>query len=133
MPKTMIPPEPDHPQRTPSDVPFGTVIRRGLARRCPACGKGTTLSGYLTRVPRCTACNLDLSEIRADDGPAWATLIVVGHVLAPLMVILGRDEKGAGLGRHPPAVGGDAGRCGLDVAAREGAVHCADLAHRCHR
>jgi uncharacterized protein (DUF983 family) len=93
MPVTMIPPEPDHPQGTPSDVPFGTVIRRGLARRCPACGKGTTLSGYLTRVPRCAACNLDLSEIRADDGPAWATLIVVGHVLAPLMVILGRDER----------------------------------------
>jgi uncharacterized protein (DUF983 family) len=44
-------------------------------------------------VPACTSCGLDLSEIRADDGPAWATLIVVGHVLAPLLVILGRDER----------------------------------------
>ena len=51
------------------------------------------MTGYLTRVPSCSSCNLDLSEIRADDGPAWATLIVVGHVLAPLMVILGRDER----------------------------------------
>jgi len=77
----------------PPDLPFLMVIRRGLARRCPACGEGATLSGYLTRVPACTSCGLDLSEIRADDGPAWATLIVVGHVLAPLLVILGRDER----------------------------------------
>ncbi len=70
-----------------------TVIRRGLARRCPRCGEGATLTGYLTRVPSCGACGLDLSEIRADDGPAWATLIVVGHVLAPLMVVLGRDDR----------------------------------------
>lgn len=29
----------------------------------------------------------------AFDGPAWATLIVGGHVLAPFLVILGRDER----------------------------------------
>ena len=93
MPVTTTPPNHDHPHGTPPEVPFLTVIRRGLARRCPNCGEGATLSGYLTRVPSCASCGLDLSGIRADDGPAWATLIVVGHVLAPLMVILGRDER----------------------------------------
>ena len=78
---------------SPPDLPLLTVIRRGLARRCPNCGDGATLTGYLTRVPACASCGLDLSEIRADDGPAWATLIVVGHVMAPLLVILGRDER----------------------------------------
>ena len=93
MPVTTTPSDPAQPQRTPPELPFLTVIRRGLARRCPQCGEGATLTGYLTRLPRCAACGLDLSDIRADDGPAWATLIVVGHVLAPLMVILGRDER----------------------------------------
>jgi uncharacterized protein (DUF983 family) len=90
------PPDPTSTDTSPDsspELPFLTVIRRGLARRCPNCGEGATLTGYLTRVPACASCGLDLSEIRADDGPAWATLIVVGHVLAPLLVILGRDER----------------------------------------
>ena len=78
--------------RSPLDIPMLTALRRGIARRCPACGKGPVLAGYLRRLPSCTVCGEDLSHIRADDGPAWATLIVVGHLLAPLMIILGRDE-----------------------------------------
>jgi len=78
---------------SPESLPLMTAIRRGLARRCPACGKGAVLTGYLTRVPVCASCGEDFSQISADDGPAWATLIVVGHVLAPLMVFLGRDER----------------------------------------
>ena len=75
------------------DTPFMTVIARGLARRCPNGGEGPVLKGYLERVPSCSSCNTDFSQISADDGPAWATLIVVGHVLAPFLVILGRDER----------------------------------------
>jgi len=85
--------EPDRADSRSADIPFMTVIRRGFARRCPHCGVGATLTGYLARVPACTGCGTDFSEIRADDGPAWATLIVVGHVLAPLMVMLGRDDR----------------------------------------
>ena len=78
---------------SPADIPLMTAIRRGLSRRCPNCGKGEVLSGYLTRVPLCGSCGEDLSHISADDGPTWATLIVVGHVLAPFLIILGRDER----------------------------------------
>ena len=77
----------------PSSVPVMTAIRRGLSRRCPRCGEGAVLTGYLTRLPSCDSCGEDLSHISADDGPAWATLIVVGHVLAPFLIILGRDER----------------------------------------
>ena len=79
--------------RRPSHIPMLTALRRGIARRCPACGEGPVLAGYLSRLPSCNVCGEDLSHIRADDGPAWATLIVVGHLLAPLMIILGRDES----------------------------------------
>ena len=75
------------------DTPFMTVIARGLTRRCPGCGEGAVLKGYLERLPSCDICKTDFSRISADDGPAWATLIVVGHVLAPLLVVLGRDER----------------------------------------
>jgi len=91
-----MPPMPFETKRADNgspDTPFITVMRRGLARRCPNCGEGPVLKGYLERVPSCASCNTDFSGISADDGPAWATLIVVGHVLAPLLVVLGRDER----------------------------------------
>ena len=78
---------------SPADIPLMTVIRRGLSRCCPKCGEGAVLTGYLTRVAACGSCGEDLSHISADDGPAWATLIVVGHVLAPFLILLGRDER----------------------------------------
>ena len=31
---------------------------------------------------------MEWSEVRADDGPAWATMIVVGHLLAPFFHVL---------------------------------------------
>ena len=81
------------PGNQPATIPLMTVIRRGLARRCPNCGEGAVLTGYLTRVEACSSCGEDLSHLSADDGPAWATLIVVGHVLAPFLIIFGRDER----------------------------------------
>ena len=76
-----------------ADISIFTVMRRRLSRRYPTCGVGPVLKGYLGRLPACSACGEDLSQISADDGPAWGNLIVVGHVLAPLMVMLGRDER----------------------------------------
>jgi uncharacterized protein (DUF983 family) len=78
---------------SPAKPPTMTVIRRGLAQRCPACGDGQVLSGYLTLRPNCLSCGIDLSQISADDGPAWATLLVVGHLIAPAMVYVGREES----------------------------------------
>ena len=83
-------------------------------------------------MPACSACGEDLSQISADDGPAWGTLIVVGHVLAPLMVILGRDERipvwAAILMLSAVML---LGRL-VVPAARQGPVYRADLAHGCN-
>lgn len=64
------------------------AIWRGLARRCPACGKGRIFDGYLHVVDECPACGEDLSHHRADDGPAYLTILVVGHIMAPLILIV---------------------------------------------
>src|SRR5437867_878192 len=46
----------------PDDHPSLRVpIMRGLACRCPACGKGKLLRGFLALAPRCEVCGLDYS------------------------------------------------------------------------
>lgn len=61
-------------------------MRRGLARRCPNCGEGALFRGYLKVEPTCRACGHDNSAYRADDGPAYFTLLIIGHVLvAPML------------------------------------------------
>jgi uncharacterized protein (DUF983 family) len=43
---------------------------RGIACRCPRCGKGKLYSGFLTLRPNCKACGLDYAFIDSGDGPA---------------------------------------------------------------
>lgn len=63
------------------------AMRRGVRGRCPACGEGHLLSGYLTPRPACPSCHEDLSAQRADDGPAYLTVLVVSHLTLPLLLV----------------------------------------------
>lgn len=69
------------------DRPTWPAMRRGLSRRCPHCGQGGLFDGYLKVNDRCPVCREDLSHHRADDGPAYLTILVVGHLMAPLLHI----------------------------------------------
>jgi uncharacterized protein (DUF983 family) len=64
----------------------GRAVRRGWRLKCPNCGAGPVLKGYLTVREACPACGEALHHQRADDGPSYLTILVVGHVLAPLML-----------------------------------------------
>ncbi len=66
--------------------PLGPAVRRGWRRRCPNCGSGPLLKGYLKVRDTCPVCGEDLHHHRADDGPAYLTILVVGHVLAPMFL-----------------------------------------------
>ena len=70
-----------------SERPTGQAVLRGLKRRCPNCGQGHMFNGYLTVADSCDHCGEDLSHQKADDGPAWLTMIIVGHLMAPLLHI----------------------------------------------
>jgi len=59
-------------------VPF----MRGLAGRCPRCGKGKLFEGFLTLRPRCEVCGLDFSFADAADGPAFFVMFFSGFVVA---------------------------------------------------
>ena len=67
------------------------LLWRGILKQCPQCGVGSLLAGYLKPEPCCSHCGEDFRHISADDGPAWLTLLVVGHAVVPLMIVLGRD------------------------------------------
>jgi uncharacterized protein (DUF983 family) len=57
-------------------------IMRGLAGRCPRCGKGKLFNGFLTLQPRCESCGLDLSFADAADGPAFFVMFFSGFIVA---------------------------------------------------
>ena len=61
------------------------ALFRGWRRRCPRCGKGALLHGYLRVRDTCPVCRQELHHHRADDGPAYLTILIVGHVMAPLL------------------------------------------------
>lgn len=70
------------------DRPVGQALRRGWRLRCPSCGSGPMLNGYLKVRSSCPVCGEALHHQRADDGPAYLTILIVGHVMAPLFLIV---------------------------------------------
>lgn len=72
----------------PDDRPMGRAIQRGLRCKCPNCGEGEIMDGYLKLRESCPACGEDLSHQRTDDGPAYLTILVVGKIMAPLLLMV---------------------------------------------
>lgn len=64
------------------------AIIRGFVGRCPNCGEEKLFRAYLKPVDQCAHCGELLGHIRADDGPAWLTIILIGHVLVPVMLMV---------------------------------------------
>ncbi len=63
------------------------ALLRGWRRRCPKCGAGPLLHGYLKVRDACPLCEEELHHHRADDGPAYMTILIVGHLMAPLILV----------------------------------------------
>ena len=70
---------------TAEDRPLWPALIKGWRRRCPNCGNGPILKGYLKVRDHCPVCREDLTPQRADDGPAYLTILIVGHLMAPLL------------------------------------------------
>lgn len=66
--------------------PIRPAIIKGLTRKCPNCGEGNLFSGYLKVIDNCPSCGEDYTHQRADDGPAWATILITGHLVPPLIM-----------------------------------------------
>jgi uncharacterized protein (DUF983 family) len=69
--------------RMPAAAPRSVyeAMLRGARCACPACGKGRLFRAFLKAADTCPSCGEDLSHQRADDAPAYFTMLVVGHVI----------------------------------------------------
>ena len=61
------------------------AVRKGWRRRCPKCGQGPLLKNYVKVRDNCAVCKQEFHHHRADDGPAYLTILIVGHIMAPLL------------------------------------------------
>jgi uncharacterized protein (DUF983 family) len=59
----------------------GVAMRRGFLGRCPNCGEGKMFRAYLKVVDACPVCGEELVHQRADDAPAYVTMLLVGHFI----------------------------------------------------
>jgi len=79
-------PQTTHRPAPDEDRPMRPAMLRGWRRRCPNCGSGPMMRGYLNVRSDCAVCNEELHHHRADDGPAYLTILIVGHIMAPLIL-----------------------------------------------
>ena len=61
---------------------------RGLACKCPRCGKGRLFAGFLTLRTQCDACGLDYAFIDAGDGPAVFIILIAGAIVVGSALIV---------------------------------------------
>jgi uncharacterized protein (DUF983 family) len=73
--------------------PLLTAVRRGVAGKCPACGRTRLFGGFLRVMPACANCGAPLGQARADDAPPYFTIVIVGHIVVPAMLVLERLER----------------------------------------
>jgi uncharacterized protein (DUF983 family) len=66
-----------HHDQYPPQSPWST----GLAGRCPRCGEGRMLTGFVNVAPRCEACGLDFKFADAGDGPAVFVTLFAGFIV----------------------------------------------------
>jgi uncharacterized protein (DUF983 family) len=74
-----------------------TSMWRGLRRRCPCCGEGALYRRYLKPVAQCDRCGTIFEGIRADDFPPYLTILIVGHLVVPLILLAERFGFSTGL------------------------------------
>lgn len=72
-------------ERQTPERPSLPAMVRGWRGKCPNCGSGPMLKSYLKVNRDCAVCQQEFFHHRADDGPAYLTILIVGHILAPLL------------------------------------------------
>ncbi|NNE87277.1 MAG: DUF983 domain-containing protein [Silicimonas sp.] len=84
---TQFEPIPNAPtQAAHVDRNVRSAMLRGWRRKCPQCGTGPMMKAYLKVRDTCPVCDEELHHHRADDGPAYLTILIVGHIMAPLLI-----------------------------------------------
>lgn len=79
---------PKEPATGRAEIPWFPSLLRGLHCACPRCGEGKLFAGYVSMRATCSGCGLEYEPYRADDAPAYFTILIVGHLIVPAMLLL---------------------------------------------
>ena len=74
--------------RSTGPRPLTQSLLRGAKLKCPACGVGPLFRRYLKVADECSHCGESLHHHRADDAPAYFTIVIVGHVVVSLVLMV---------------------------------------------
>lgn len=77
-----------------SDCPNSVwqAVKRTIRGKCPNCGKGKLWKKYIKQTDHCSVCDANLGNVQADDGPAWLTILIVGHLWSPVLMLVTRYD-----------------------------------------
>jgi uncharacterized protein (DUF983 family) len=68
---------------------LGSALRRGMRGQCPRCGGPHLFTKLLKPVDRCAQCGQNWSLHSADDFPPYIAILLTGHLMAPMIILLG--------------------------------------------
>lgn len=61
---------------------------RGARNRCPSCALPKLFARFLKPILSCPKCGQDWTHQQADDFPAYLSILITGHLLAPVIIML---------------------------------------------
>ncbi len=64
---------------------WGTALARGLAMRCPSCGRAGIFRGFITVKPICPHCGAPLGRVRLELLPSYLTILLGLWVMGTVM------------------------------------------------
>lgn len=64
------------------------AVGRGFRGRCPRCGQGRLLSGYISPVPECATCGERLLPYQTADFAPYLVVFANGLIFTPVIVFL---------------------------------------------
>lgn len=80
----------DNGGASPAPRRLWPALLRGFGERCPSCGQASLFRRYLKVRDTCPHCGEELHHHRADDAPAYFTIVIVGHVVVTGVLALER-------------------------------------------
>ena len=76
------------PTKSLPKLSLSAALWRGVQQLCPSCGQGAIFASYVRVNERCADCGLELAAHRSDDAPAYFTILIVGHLIVPGVLLL---------------------------------------------
>ena len=68
---------------------LSAALLRGIRGKCPRCGEAKLFGKFLKPIAVCPRCHQDWTHHRADDMPPYISILITGHVLAPVIIYFG--------------------------------------------